>query len=401
MKKYVVIDTNLLLEGLESISIQGIPTLLSHTLRELEKHKLSHNQDLAYRARQATRFIENNKDRFYFDLRDYKWSLNSFFDSTYQDNNILQACYDNGYALMTNDLLLRQKARGLEIEVIDLDENTEDDYSGYTEVTVDDEQLAYFYENLAENTYNLLQNQYLFLKDENGNYFDVVKWDGRSHVKCTEKNLSTHLLGKFKPMDLYQKAAIDSLLTNDITLLRGKAGSGKSLVALNYALHQLEKGKASRLVCLVNPYPVKNAQEIGFYKGFKDEKLMQSGIGNILTSKIGDRNKVEAMIAVGEIVLIPFVDIRGYDTGDDSIVWITEAQNLSVDLMKLGLQRIGKGSKIIIDGDDKAQVDNSAFAGRNNGIKRMSKIFRGTDVYGEMTFSTIYRSRIADIADQM
>jgi predicted ribonuclease YlaK len=397
--KKVVLDTNILLDSPYLIQEYDC-VLLSHTLRELDKHKISHNFELAYKAREAVRYIEKNIDRVTFDLKDYP-SIDGY-DEGYQDNRILKACLDNGYALASRDLLIKQKARGFNIEVIDVDALlAEDEYCGFIEVEMNEKQMAYFYENIDVNTYDVLTNQYLMVKNNEGHIVDTLKWNGERFVKLTEKNLSTVMLGKFKPMDQYQKAAIDSLLNNDITLLRGKAGSGKSLIALNYALHQLEKGKIGRIVCLVNPVPVRGAQEIGFYKGDKNQKLLQSGIGNILISKIGDIQKVEAMIAVGEIVLIPFVDIRGYDTGSDSLVWVTESQNLSVDLLKLGLQRIGKGSQIIIDGDDKAQVDNSLFAGANSGIKRMSKIFRGESVYGEVEFKTIYRSEIASIADRM
>lgn len=400
MKKYLV-DTNVILNSYDTLADSKY-IISSHVLREVEKHEHSQNQELSYKARQVKRFLNENNNISY-DLKDYCFNLNEMFDDYYEDNRMLQACVENGYGLVTNDILLKLKAEGFGIEVIVPSEQSMDgdEYCGYKEIQLDENNLARLYENLNVNTYDLLINEYLIIKDEYGKEVDCLKWNGSVHVECQEKNLSTIQLGKFKPFDLQQKAAIDSLLTNDVTLLRGRAGSGKSLVALTYALHQLEKGKISRLVILVNPTPVFGAQELGFYKGSLLEKLMQSGIGNILTSKIGDKNVVEAMIATGKIALIPFVDIRGYDTGSDSLVWISEAQNLNISLMKLGLQRIAKGSKIIIDGDDKTQVDKTMFAGVNNGIKRMSKIFRGQSLYGEVEFTNIYRSKIAEIADQM
>ncbi|MNH46722.1 hypothetical protein D3C79_1096280 [compost metagenome] len=62
---------------------------------------------------------------------------------------------------------------------------------------------------------------------------------------------------------------------------------------------------------------------------------------------------------------------------------------------------MAEGSQIIIDGDDKTQVDSDIFSGNRNGVRRMSKVFRGHSVYGEVEFNTIYRSRIAQIADGM
>ena len=69
--------------------------------------------------------------------------------------------------------------------------------------------------------------------------------------------------------------------------------------------------------------------------------------------------------------------------------------------MKLALQRIGEDSICIIDGDCKTQVDDISFAGNNNGMRRASKVFRGTDIYGEVELRNIHRSRIANIAESM
>ena len=67
--------------------------------------------------------------------------------------------------------------------------------------------------------------------------------------------------------------------------------------------------------------------------------------------------------------------------------------------MKLALQSIGEDSICIIDGDDKAQVDMIDYEGANNGMKRVSKVFRGQDIYGEITLLTTHRSKIAEIAE--
>jgi predicted ribonuclease YlaK len=82
-------------------------------------------------------------------------------------------------------------------------------------------------------------------------------------------------------------------------------------------------------------------------------------------------------------------------------IYISEAQNLDVDLMKLTLQRIGEDSICIIDGDCKTQVDDINFAGSNNGMRRASQVFRGHDVYGEVTLRKIHRSQVALIAEDM
>ena len=105
----------------------------------------------------------------------------------------------------------------------------------------------------------------------------------------------------------------------------------------------------------------------------------------MLASKLGGRFAIEQLIAQGKIELLPLSDLRGYDTTNmNCAVYITEAQNMDIELMKLALQRIGEDSICIIDGDYDTQVDMSQYAGMNNGMRRASEIFRGKDLYGEV-----------------
>ena len=138
------------------------------------------------------------------------------------------------------------------------------------------------------------------------------------------------------------------------------------------------------------------------YPGSRTEKLLDSQIGNLLESKLGDRIAVERLIDDGQLVLLPMSDIRGYDTtGMNAAIYISEAQNLDIELMRLALQRIGEDSICILDGDSNAQVDLSMYAGDNNGMRRVSKVFRGADFYGEVTLVNIHRSKIAKLAQDL
>lgn len=96
----------------------------------------------------------------------------------------------------------------------------------------------------------------------------------------------------------------------------------------------------------------KNSARLGFYPGSRDEKLLDSQIGNFLSSKLGSKIVVEQLIKEGTLILLPMSDVRGYDTsGMNAGIYITEAQNMDISLMKLALQRIGEDSLVIIDGD--------------------------------------------------
>jgi predicted ribonuclease YlaK len=185
-------------------------------------------------------------------------------------------------------------------------------------------------------------------------------------------------------------------------MLRGSAGTGKSYLALGYLFSCLDSGKISKIIIFCNTVATAGSAKLGYYPGSRTEKLLDSQIGNFLISKLGDRTQVERMISDGTLLLLPLSDIRGFDTtGMDAGIYITEAQNLDVELMKLALQRIGNDSICILDGDSETQVDLNIYAGSRNGMRRVSEVFRGTSLYGEVTLPICHRSKIAEIAEKM
>jgi predicted ribonuclease YlaK len=164
----------------------------------------------------------------------------------------------------------------------------------------------------------------------------------------------------------------------------------------------LEQGKIDKIIVFCNTVATKGSAKLGFYPGSRTEKLLDSQIGNLLESKLGDRYMVEKLITEGHLTLLPMSDIRGYDTsGMRAAIYISEAQNLDIELMRLALQRVGEDSICILDGDSNAQVDLSMYAGNNNGMRRVSQVFKGSDIYGEVTLKNIHRSKIAKLAQQL
>ena len=194
----------------------------------------------------------------------------------------------------------------------------------------------------------------------------------------------------------------DSLINNKITIVKGPAGAGKSHLALGFLFSLLEHNKIDKIIIFCNTVATRNSARLGFYPGTKNEKLLDSQIGNFLSSKLGGIVEIERLIEAEKLLLLPMSDIRGYDTsGMNAGIYITEAQNLDVDLLKLALQRIGEDSIMILDGDTKSQVDLADYAGNQNGMRRASQVFRGTDIYGEVELKKINRSKIAEIASLM
>ena len=90
--------------------------------------------------------------------------------------------------------------------------------------------------------------------------------------------------------------AADSLSQNTVTMLKGPAGSGKTYLSLGYLFSQLDSGKLDKIIIFCNPVATKNSARLGYYPGTRDEKLLDSQIGNLLISKLGDRIAVEQML---------------------------------------------------------------------------------------------------------
>ena len=315
--------------------------------------------------------------------------------------------YKDDFTFCTDDICCKLIASGyFDLPVCSTtDILRNDDYTGYKEVTVlDDAEHAALYENPTANIYDLLPNQYIILYDKDSNVTDMFRWTGETHVKVDYKSFKSMMFDtvKAKNGDVYQKLAFDSLANNKITMLHGPAGTGKSYIAMAYMFKLLESHKIDKIIVFTNPCATTGAAKLGFYPGTRDEKLLDSQIGNMLGAKLGDKMMLERMLNENKIQLLPFSDIRGFDTtGMNCAVYITEAQNLDIEMMRLALQRIGEDCIAIIDGDYEAQVDMAAYSGSNNGMRRLSEVFRGSDFYGEVKLQNIYRSRIAALAQEM
>ena len=403
-------DTNALLHN-DIEKIEGKIYLSSITLQELEHIKISRNkdEDLKFQARKATRWLRLNEDKYECVIadKDIYFLVTDKNLETDNDNLIIACAYSllgkYNVEFVTNDICCYNIAKNIfELNCTGIQDKVEDDYKGYKSIIMKDSELATFYETEnKENIYGLEINEYLIIKDTLNQELDAWRYDGLELQQVKVKNIQSLLFGKLKAKDLYQQCALDSLQNNSITMIKGKAGSGKSFLAMSYLFSQLEKGKIDKIVIFANPIATRGACKLGYYKGTKDEKLLDSQVGNFLVSKIGDKGQVLNYITMGKIVLLPISDIRGYESSSMSSVYLSEAQNMSVDMMKLALQRIGDDSTLIIDGDYTTQLDDALFEGSNNGMRRLSEVFRGKDIYGEIELSEVYRSKIAKIADEM
>lgn len=411
--KYVA-DTNIILDNLEILHDKEI-VLLSSTLRELDKHKTSKNRDLAYRARKATRYIKDNKDKFAFDVKDYNAEdVSKDLDNRYEDNNILAACIENGYGLISYDILLTFKAESYGVEVIEVEEkNVESDYSGVKEIYIDpdnqDDQrtLAHLYTSPEHNMFDLRKNEYLVVWDktkptyndeEEVNGYEVIdkfKFDGEKLIKLKYKSINTRFLGKIKPKNVKQELFFDLLQNTNVSIKScfGKYGTGKDFVMITHALDMVEQGKMDKIIWARNNIDLADVGELGILPGDKIEKLIEWAMP--LADHVGGREGLEILIKTNKIEIQHLGSIRGRDI-KNSIIYCTEFQNNSREHAKLLIGRVGEGSQLWLNGDLQ-QTDKEVFK-RNSGLRALSKL-AGQELFGQVTLDKTERSDTAELAE--
>ena len=138
---------------------------------------------------------------------------------------------------------------------------------------------------------------------------------------------------------------------------------------------------------------------MGYYSGDSLSKSLQNSIGQVLVTKFGDPYIIDYLIQQDKLRLVSMADARGMEIRDNEILWITECQNTSIDLIKLCLTRVSDEAKIIIEGDYTSQVDSFVFEGTNNGLKRVIEIFAGHEEFGYVQLQNIWRSKIAELCE--
>lgn len=414
-QKYVV-DTNILLTDIERLEDYNV-VLLSSTLRELDKHKSSRNDDLAFRARKAVRYIKENKDKFLFDLHLYDGSeLGKDFSFEYQDDNILKACVDNQYGIITRDVLLQYKAEGFGVEVVDFDNEKIEDYQNYTGVkdiyideTPESQQLlAEIYQDTYNNILDLDENEYLVVWDKTKPTFhrvtgeingyeaiDSFRFDGEKLIKLKFKPTEEMFMGKTKPLNVKQQLAFDLLQNKNVgvKLLLGNAGSGKDYVTVAHLMQMLNREEIDKIVFIRNIQSLKDAGETGFLPGDLLDKM--KGWAAPFIDALGGEDAFMMLYDKGKIEIQQFESIRGRSFTNCG-VYCTEIQNMSADHARMILSRIGKNSFLFMNGDIK-QIDKEVFKA-NSAVNALKKL-KGNKLFGLVTFDKTERSDIASLSE--
>ena len=198
-----------------------------------------------------------------------------------------------------------------------------------------------------------------------------------------------------------QRVALDLLLDNEVGIvsLGGRAGTGKSALALCAGLEAVMERRLHKKVVVFRPlYPV-GGQELGYLPGTEGEKMSPwaqavfDTLGAVVSNEV-----IEEIMDRGLIEVLPLTHIRGRSL-HDSFVIVDEAQSLERGVLLTVLSRIGQGSRVVLT-HDVAQRDNLRV-GRHDGIVAVIEALKGHPLFAHITLTRSERSQIAALVTEM
>ncbi|RPI14634.1 MAG: PhoH family protein [Ignavibacteriae bacterium] len=318
--------------------------------------------------------------------------------------------------LVTKDVNLRMKAKALGIYsedyTTDRISSVEELYNGRETVEdFDDDMLVKFfsppYEIDAKKAFKktgieVVPNKYFILRNANRSVLAYL--DPELQVL---KKIDKSVVYGIRPRNSEQTFAIDMLTNNDIPLvsITGKAGTGKTLLALASSLHVR---KNYRQIYVARPVVPLSNKDIGFLPGDIEDKLapyMQPLWDNlkVIQDQFSESDKqnvaITQMVKDEKLVIEPLSYIRGRSLQRIFFI-IDEAQNLTPHEIKTIITRVGEGAKIVLTGDI-YQIDHPYLDSQSNGLSYLIEHFKGQKIYSHINLEKGERSELAELASNL
>jgi PhoH-like ATPase len=405
-------------------------------LEELDKFKRG-NDLINFHAREFTRELDKlsgdmlltaniplgeNLGNLHIETgRDFSEKVNQSFPERTADHRILAiADYvcttnkDTNVVLITKDINLRMKAKSLGITAQDYQNdkvaNIDDLYKGIQVLDgVNQEMISKLYE-IPD---GVSSEDFRLDADLKGHQFYIMKNNGSSalaHYNPVNKLLNRVIKQTtygIDPRNAEQTFALDALSNPDIQLvsLTGKAGTGKTLLALAAALSQHKRYKQ---IFLARPIVPLANRDLGFLPGDVKEKMdpyMQPLYDNltVIKHKFSHQSpeflRINDMMKEDKLVITPLAYIRGRSLSSIYFI-VDEAQNLTPHEIKTIITRAGEGTKMVFTGDIE-QIDSPYLDTASNGLSYLSDKMKSQDIFAHVNLVKGERSFLAELASKI
>ena len=421
-KRTYVIDTSVLLSDPKALfrfkeQEVVIPIVV---INELEKKR--HDPEIGYFARQALRHLDDLREAHErldqpIEVGDggiLRVELNNIDQSALpvgfqlgdNDTRILAVAFNLANAghhvtVVSKDLPMRVKAAalGMNAEEYRNDNAVDSGWSGITELELTGDEMADLWEVEVikhKAVEKLPLNTGLMLKSERGDALGRVV----SGHKIRLVNADRDVFG-VHGRSAEQRIAIDLLLDPEVGIvsLGGRAGTGKSALALCAALEAVLERRQHKKIIVFRPIYAVGGQELGYLPGSESDKMNPWGqaifdtLGALVSKEV-----VEHVVDRGIIEILPLTHIRGRSL-HDAFVIVDEAQSLERNVLLTVLSRIGQNARVVLT-HDVAQRDNLRV-GRHDGIAAVIESLKNHDLFAHVTLTRSERSKIAALVTDL
>nr|MBF0222821.1 PhoH family protein [Desulfobulbaceae bacterium] len=432
MKKYFVLDTNVLLHNAAAINsfADNYVVLPMTVIEELDRFK-SHSDELGRNARKVVRELDALRSKGKLsqgvmmenggimkiameDIGGGKTGL----DMTVPDNRILSVA-DNlnkeGHTVIfvSKDINARLKADALGLGVQDFEKqkvNFDELYTGNRTEIVPGQVIDKFYadKELTYDGLDLLPNEFVLLVDEGDEKHTALTKVNKEGLLVPLNTLAEnvwHLRARSKEQRMAMELLMDPAV--QLVTLVGQAGTGKTLLAIAAALESVISLERYDRVLVSRPI-IPMGKDIGYLPGGKDEKLINwmQPIFDNLTFLLSHgrekeeegsiKKKIDKLMQDNVLELEALTYMRGRSIPRQYVI-IDEAQNLTPHEVKTIISRAGEGTKMILTGDP-YQIDNPYLDSSSNGLTYSVERLKSLDLHGHVTLRKSERSSMAAAA---
>lgn len=433
MKKVYVLDTNVLIHDPESLlKFEDNEVVLPiYVIEEIDKLKRAEGEK-GRNARVVARHIDEmrkdgslvegiktkNGGTIRVEVEGSVDLLPGFMRKDVVDNRIIATVLEvaketkDELILITKDINMRIKANSLGITVEDYENDAvsiSELFTGFKELEIGEVEYKKYVKSGKIKYDEILKeepsaNQFFKLTNENKSYLGIYNKERKRVEKLAYSQIPAWGI---RSRNEEQECAMQMLMDDKIRLITlvGKAGTGKTLLALASGLEQVvERGKYKTLYIARPIIPM--GKDLGYLPGSEQDKLrpwvqpIYDNFDYLITNKDDDNKAAEKVIqglkSMGLLKVEALTYIRGRSIPKGLLI-IDEAQNLTPHEIKTIVTRAGEGTKLIFTGDP-YQIDNPYLDANSNGLTYLAQRFKNEAIAGHITLTKGERSGLAELA---